>query len=251
MNRSSLKDFLEEKVDLYNRSTFIESDPISIPHSFTKKEDIEISAFITALIAWGQRKSIIKNGFYFMQLMQNDPFLFVKDASEKELNSLLKFVHRTFNGIDARELILALREIYQEENGFEKLFSLGENQMERIELIHMHFDFLFQNDRTIKHISSPAKGSAAKRINMFLRWMVRQDNRKVDFGIWNSIPMSQLICPLDVHSGNVGRKLGLLNRTQNDWQAAEELTSSLRSMDANDPVKYDFALFGLGVFEHF
>lgn len=251
MNRSSLKDFLDEKVDLYNRSTFIESDPISIPHSFSKKEDIEISAFITALIAWGQRKSIIKNGFYFMQLMQNDPFLFVKDASEKELNSLSKFVHRTFNGIDARELILALREIYQEENGFEKLFSIGENQMERIEFIHMHFDFLFENERTIKHISSPAKGSAAKRINMFLRWMVRQDNRKVDFGIWNSIPMSQLICPLDVHSGNVGRKLGLLNRTQNDWQAAEELTASLRSMDANDPVKYDFALFGLGVFEHF
>ena len=251
MKSSSLKDFLDEKVDLYNRSTFIESDPISIPHSFSKKEDIEISAFITALIAWGQRKSIIKNGFYFMQLMQNDPFLFVKDASEKELNSLSKFVHRTFNGIDACELILALREIYQEENGFEKLFSMGENQMERIEFIHLHFDFLFQNDRTIKHISSPAKGSAAKRINMFLRWMVRQDNRKVDFGIWNSIPMSQLICPLDVHSGNVGRKLGLLNRTQNDWQAAEELTASLRSMDANDPVKYDFALFGLGVFEHF
>lgn len=248
---SELKSFLDEKADQYNGRHFIADDPIAVPHSFSKKEDIEIAALLSATIAWGQRKTIVKNAFRLLQLMDNSPHEFVLYATPHYLQKIKKFVHRTFNGNDAIEFIVALREIYQEENGLEKIFSLGENQFERIEFVHLTFSQLFINDHALKHVSSPAKGSAAKRLNMFLRWMVRNDRRGVDFGLWSDIPAEQLICPLDLHSGNVARKLGLLYRTQNDWSAAEELTASLRLLDKKDPVKYDFALFGLGIFEGF
>lgn len=246
-----LKSFLEEKYQLYNNSSFIESDPIQVPHQFHQKEDIEITAFLTALIAWGQRKSIIKNANYLISLLENEPHQFVLNASKHELKSIEKFVHRTFNGSDAIEMILALQIIYRDENGLENVFIHGKNTFEKIEFFHLIMKNLFTQDRTVKHISSPGKGSAAKRLNMFLRWMVRNDKKGVDFGLWKTFSPSDLICPLDVHSGNAARKLGLLKRVQNDWQAAEELTQSLRIFDPTDPVKYDFALFGLGVFEKF
>lgn len=253
--KKNLYEFLEEKHDLYNRSSFIESDPISIPHQFSKKEDIEISALLTATIAWGQRPTIIRNAKQLMELMGNSPHEFILNFKNNDLKRFKKFKHRTFNGVDCVYFIKALQNIYKNHNGLEKIFNFsnwrekgGEAKATITNFRNVFFE-LPHPDRTQKHISNPTEGSAAKRINMFLRWMVRKDKRGVDFGIWKNLRPSQLSCPLDVHSGNVARKLGLLTRKQSDWKAVEELTNKLKEFDANDPVKYDFALFGLGVFE--
>ena len=249
-----LKQFLDLKEQQYNTINFIESDPIQIPHSFSKKEDIEISAFLTATIAWGNRKSIIKNAKRLMTLMDHAPFEFVMTYQPKDLDVFEGFVHRTFNAVDAVQFVKSLRHIYTNYNGMETLFrQYAKNDSLQLSIHHFkkHFFEIQHTSRTQKHISDPLKNSAAKRLNMFLRWMVRPNNTTVDFGLWDTLSPSQLSCPLDVHSGNVARKLGLLNRKQNDAKALEELDGNLRNLDPKDPVKYDFALFGLGVFENF
>lgn len=258
MNHSELKSFLDEKVELYNNPNFIESDPVQIPHLFSIKEDIEIAGFLSATIAWGNRKMIIKNSYRMMDLMGNAPYDFIMSHSEKDLEQLEFFVHRTFNGQDFASFIRSLKHIYENHGGLEAVFSQHQSQeMEKASTqsnIHEFKKIFFQiphQHRTQKHISDPLNNSAAKRINMYLRWMIRQDNKGVDLGIWKSISPASLSCPLDVHSGNVARKLGLLARKQNDGKALAELDLQLREFDANDPVKYDFALFGLGVFEGF
>jgi len=254
LNKKELKDFLDAKVVQYNNIKFIESDPIQIPHLFSKKEDIEISAFLTATIAWGNRKSIINNANRMMTLLDHTPYDFVMNHTEDDLDQLLPFVHRTFNGEDFMQFIKSLKHIYTNHNGLESVFA-KHSEVASMQLAINKFKTTFFEishlERTKKHVSDPLKNSAAKRINMFLRWMVRQDNTGVDLGIWKSVSPSQLSCPLDVHSGNVARKLGILKRKQNDGKALSELDSALRKLDSNDPVKYDFALFGLGVFEGF
>ncbi|MBA3681889.1 MAG: TIGR02757 family protein [Bacteroidetes bacterium] len=249
---SNIKDFLDESYLKYNNRTFIESDPVSVPHLFTKKEDIEIAAFLSATIAWGNRKSIITNANKLMQWMDHAPHDFILDHSKKELKTFEKFVHRTFNGTDCIFFLNSLKNIYSNHNGLEAAFK---NKIESGDLNLKHKIVSFRNlfletkhlSRSEKHISDPSKKSSAKRLCMFLRWMVRHDKKGVDFGIWKSISPKDLCLPLDVHTGNVSRTLGLLKRTQNDWQAVEEITEVLRNFDPNDPVKYDFALFGIGV----
>ncbi|WP_394748690.1 TIGR02757 family protein [Spongiimicrobium salis] len=254
MTKNELKEFLEAKVAQYNHPKFLESDPIQIPHQFTVKKDIEISAFLTATIAWGNRKSIINNAHRLMELFDHSPSDFIMNHSAQDLETLEHFVHRTFNATDLRYFIQSLRHIYNKHQGLEAVFAKGVRQ-NSIQAGISNFKQLFfelpHPLRTTKHISDPAKGSAAKRINMFLRWMVRDNSTGVDFGLWKSISPAVLSCPLDVHSGNVARKLGLLQRKQNDAKALLELDTNLRKLDATDPVKYDFALFGLGVFEKF
>jgi uncharacterized protein (TIGR02757 family) len=254
MNKKDLKQFLDNKAEQYNNPKFIESDPIQIPHQFSIKEDIEIAAFLTATIAWGKREMIIKNSNRMMEIMDNSPFDFVKNHTEADLEKSTDFVHRTFNSFDFQIFISSLKNIYQNHHGLEGLFSLFPTDENNKRVIHNFKKVFFEvphQQRTTKHVSDPMKGSASKRINMFLRWMVRRDNAGVDFGLWKYTSMSKLSCPLDVHSGNVARKLGLLIRKQNDWKALEELDTNLRKMDPNDPTKYDFALFGLGIFEKF
>lgn len=254
MNKSELKEFLNEKVLLYNTTNFIESDPIQIPHLFTAKEDVEISGFLVATIAWGNRKSIIGNGKRLVEIMGNSPLDFVLNFSEKDTRKLSGFVHRTFNEDDLRYFFSALQNIYLNHDGLESVFSSYAEKHSLQPAIHYFKKVFFSLPhlpRTQKHISDPLNNSAAKRINMFLRWMVRQDHTGVDFGLWKSISPAQLSCPLDVHSGNVARKLNLLKRKQNDAKGVIELDASLRKLDPMDPVKYDFALFGLGVFESF
>lgn len=253
LSYSELKNFLDEKYFEYNQRKFIESDPIQIPHTFSKKEDIEISSFLTATIAWGQRKTIIKNSFKMMELLDNSPHEFVLNSTEKEINKLF-IKHRTFNEIDFRYFIKKLKVIYKEYDDIEMIFHQNLKNKNLHNSIHKFRSLFFDIDfpqRTTKHISDPFKGSACKRINMFLRWMVRNDINGVDFGIWKKISPSYLSCPLDVHSGRVARKLGLLKRKQNDHKAVIELDKFLRKLDPMDPVKYDFSLFGLGVFEGF
>jgi uncharacterized protein (TIGR02757 family) len=254
MNSSELKSFLDEKVLQYNTLEFIESDPVQIPHLFSQKEDIEIAGFLSATIAWGNRKMIIKNSHKMMGLIGNAPYDFVMSHTENDLERLETFVHRTFNGQDFASFIRSLKNIYQNHNGLESVYAknqeLATMQKSISEFKKTFFEIPHQY-RTQKHISDPLNNSAAKRINMFLRWMVRQDNKGVDLGIWKTISPASLSCPLDVHSGNVARKLGLLTRKQNDGKALAELDLKLREFDSNDPVKYDFALFGLGIFEGF
>ncbi len=254
MNSSELKEFLDAKVIRYNNPKFIESDPIQIPHLFTKKEDIEIIGFLIATIAWGNRKSIINNGKRLVEIMGYSPFEFVTSYSKKDIDKLSGFVHRTFNAIDLNYFFKALQHIYKYHNGLETIFCKGIKNESIQPAIHEFKQLFFSiphPKRSEKHVGDPFKNSAAKRINMFLRWMVRKDNAGVDFGIWDSISPSFLSCPLDIHSGNVARKLGLLKRKQNDAKALAELDTSLRKLDSDDPVKYDFALFGLGIFEGF
>ncbi len=254
MNKAELKEFLDTKVVQYNNPRFIESDPIKIPHQFNAKEDIEIAGFLTATIAWGNRKSIINNATRLMNLLDNAPYDFVLNHTETDLEKLQPFVHRTFNGNDCIQFIKCLRHIYLNHSGLESLFNkhAEANSLQKsISNFKLTFFEIKHLKRTQKHVSDPLKNSAAKRINMFLRWMIRNDNAGVDFGIWESLSPTQLSCPLDVHSGNVARKLGLLKRKQNDAKALLELDTALRKLDAKDPVKYDFALFGLGVFEGF
>lgn len=254
MKHQDLKDFLDSKVVEYNHPRFIETDPIQVPHTFKIKEDIEIAGFLTASIAWGNRKSIIHNAYRMMQLLDRAPYDFIMNHKEDDLERLLPFVHRTFNGDDFIQFIKSLQHIYTNQGGLEHIFSVHAEPYSLQRAIHEFKKTFFEINhlrRTQKHLSDPLKGSAAKRLNMFLRWMVRDDNSGVDFGLWKKLNPSQLSCPLDVHSGNVARKLGLLHRKQNDAKALEELDASLRRLDSNDPVKYDFALFGLGVFEKF
>ncbi len=254
MKRAELKDFLDFKVEQYNTPEFIASDPVQIPHLFSKKEDIEISGFLTSIIAWGNRKSILNNAHKLMELLEQSPHDFVVQHSEEDFECFQNFVHRTFNGIDLTYFIKSLKNIYLHHDGLEGLFSKYAQPQSLQPAIHEFKKVFFElphETRTEKHISDPFKNSAAKRINMFLRWMVRNDNFGVDFGIWNKLSSAQLSCPLDVHSGNVARKLGLLKRKQNDAKALLELDTNLRKLDPVDPVKYDFALFGLGVFEKY
>ena len=254
MTKAELKEFLNAKVEQYNHPSFLEDDPLQIPHRFSKKEDIEISGFLTATIAWGNRKSIIKNASSLMQLLDQSPYDFVCNHSEMELERLGSFVHRTFNALDLTYFIKSLQNIYTRHGGLETLFTQFQ-QKESLQPAISEFKKVFfelpHQPRTTKHVSDPAKGSAAKRINMFLRWMVRDNGTGVDFGLWKQLNPAKLSCPLDVHSGNVARKLKLLKRKQNDAKALAELDNNLRKLDPTDPVKYDFALFGLGVFEKF
>lgn len=254
LKRSELKPFLDEKVHLYNNPKFIESDPIQVPHQFSKKEDIEIAGFLTATIAWGNRKSIITNANKMMELLDQSPYEFVMQHQDADLEVLQSFVHRTFNGDDFIQFIKSLQHIYKDHHGLEAVFAKHAEPNSLQQGIHAFKTLFFDIphlERTKKHVSDPLKNSAAKRINMYLRWMVRKDNAGVDFGIWDSLSPAQLSCPLDVHSGNVARQLGLLKRKQNDAKALAELDKNLRKLDPDDPVKYDFALFGLGVFEGF
>ena len=254
MTEAELQDFLDQKVLQYNTLDFIESDPVQIPHLFTQKEDIEIAGFLSATIAWGNRKMIIKNSHKMMDLMGNSPYDFLLSHNERQLETLDSFVHRTFNGQDFRAFIKGLQHVYSQHGGLEAVFSKHQEKNSLQKSIHEFKKIFFevnQSQRSQKHISDPLNNSAAKRINMYLRWMCRQDHKGVDLGIWKNIAPSKLSCPLDVHSGNVARKLGLLNRKQNDAKALNELDTQLRILDPTDPVKYDFALFGLGVFEKF
>ncbi len=254
MTKKELQVFLDEKVILYNNPKFIASDPIQIPHQFSKKEDIEIAAFLAATISWGNRTMIIKNAFKMMELLDNSPYDFIINHQEKDLNSFNNFVHRTFNYIDFKQFTKSLQHIYLNHEGLENALAIKDDSTNYQNAISNFKKLFFEvqhQQRTQKHVSDPLKNSAAKRINMFLRWMVRNDNAGVDFGIWQSHNPANLSCPLDVHSGNVARKLKLLTRKQNDWKAVAELDTNLRKLDKNDPVKYDFALFGLGVFEKF
>ncbi|QED37104.1 TIGR02757 family protein [Antarcticibacterium arcticum] len=254
MNKKELKSFLDYKVEEYNNPRFIETDPIQIPHKFSLKEDIEIAGFLTATIAWGNRKSILTNASRLMDLLDNSPYDFIMNHREDDLISLENFVHRTFNGIDLQFFVSSLQNIYNNHGGLENIFTqfaATNNLQGSIHEFKTIFFELPHLPRTQKHVSDPYKNSAAKRINMFLRWMVRKDGANVDFGIWEKLKPSQLSCPLDVHSGNTARKLGLLSRKQNDAKALQDLDKSLRKLDAADPVKYDFALFGLGVFEKY
>ena len=249
-----LKDFLDEKAEFYNRKKFIQSDPIQIPHQYLKKEDIEIAGFLSATIAWGNRTMIIRNSKRMMEIMDNSPFDFIMNHSKKELETITNFIHRTFNSTDFNYFITSLQNIYLHHKGLENILkpAVGEiNYQHSIANFKNIFFELSHEVRTEKHVSNPLKNSAAKRINMFLRWMVRYDNNGVDFGIWKNIPRSYLSIPLDVHSGNVARKLGLLKRKQNDAKALFELDKKLREFDPVDPVRYDYALFGLGAFESF
>ena len=255
MNLHNVRDFLEEKVLCYNRPEFIENDPVLIPRSFSRKENMEISGFLVSSFAWGNRNSILKNAGNLMALMENDPYEFITTASDGDLNRLSRFIHRTMNGDDMIFFVKSLRNIYRNSGGLETLFT-GSWQRTRnmqkvlIDFRRMYFSIPFP-ERSCRHIADVNAGSAAKRLNLFLRWMVRSDDRGVDLGIWNGIPPAALMLPLDVHTGRVARKLELLQRRQNDWKAVEEVTSVLREMDPEDPVKYDFALFGLGIFEKF
>lgn len=249
MYSKDLKAFLETNYRRFNQPSFIPSDPISVPHRYSRKEDIEIAGLLTALISWGNRTSILKSAGRLMSMMSDAPFDFISHARTKDLIPVRNFVHRTFQGEDADFMIRALQHIYLNKGGLETLFQSMNGSGARHAITRFR-EAAFEVDhfpRTKKHLANPRSGSAAKRINMFLRWMVRQDKNGVDFGIWESIDPASLICPLDLHSGRVARRLGLLTRKINDWQAAEELTANLRQLDPSDPVKYDFALFGLGV----
>ena len=254
MNKAELQELLDEKFNEFNRQEFIETDPIQVPKMFADKNNIEISGFLAATIAWGNRKMIIKNSLRMMEFMDNNPHDFILNHEEKDLQIFDNFVHRTFNSIDAKFFIKSLKNIYLNHNGLETIFVESFNKYKDIKETLADFRKIFFEiehlQRTEKHLANVEKGSAAKRVNMFLRWMVRKDKHGVDFGIWD-IPTSKLMMPLDVHSGNVSRNLGLLNRKQNDWKAVAELTENLKQFDKNDPVKYDFALFGMGVFDGF
>ena len=241
------RDFFEPILKQFNQPGFIASDPVSIPHRYNRKEDIEIAGFLTALISWGNRISILKSAGRMMEKMGDEPYEFIMDTDEKKLRVLSGFVHRTFNDSDLQSCIIILNEIYTRHGGLETAFSDGKNAADRIHNFRNLF-LSFPHERHFgKHLPDPYKGSAAKRINMFLRWMVRSDGNGVDFGLWKSWRPSELICPLDVHSGRIGRSLGLLERKQDDWKAALELTNNLRLLHPLDPVRYDYALFGMGI----
>ena len=253
-NSALLKDFLDEKVELYNQPGFIGQDPIQIPHQFKKNQDIEIAGFFAATLAWGQRKTIIAKGKELMNLMDNSPHEFILYHKTNDLKRIGSFKHRTFNSTDLLYFISFFKGFYSKHQSLETAFKYQSEKKWTMEegIVHFH-DLFFSLDhfpsRTQKHIATPARKSACKRINMFLRWMVRNDNKGVDFGIWKRISPAELICPIDLHVERVARKLKLIRRRNVDWQTAVELTNSLKKFDPADPVKYDFALFGLGINE--
>ena len=252
-DRAKLRDFLEAHVVAYNQPAFIENDPICIPHGFQKLQDIEISGFIAAVLAWGQRKTIINKCREFLGYMDNAPYDFVRFHQEADLKPFLAFKHRTFNATDALYFVEFFRHFYQQHHSLEEAFLAGmtpDSQHVGPGLVHFQQQFFDLPDapaRTRKHVATPARKSACKRINMFLRWMVRRDQQGVDFGVWRRLLPAQLVCPCDVHVDRVARQLGLITRKPTDWQTALELTDKLKQFDPDDPVKYDFALFGLGV----
>jgi len=248
-----LKEFLDEKVERYNRIDFIEHDPIQIPHRFGKKQDIEIAGFFAATLAWGQRKTIINKCTELLALMDNAPHDFLLRHTENDLKRFLKFKHRTFNATDTLYYIEFLSWFYKKYSSLENAFKFPKHdptiEQGLINFHHLFFSLPHSPQRTRKHLPTPERKSTCKRINMFLRWMVRKDDKGVDFGLWKEIQPSQLVCPCDVHVERVARKLKLIKRKQTDWVTALELTLNLRRLDPHDPVKYDFALFGMGVEE--
>ncbi len=250
--QTNLQLFLDSKVSQYNQPNFIENDPIVIPHQFKKKQDIEIMGFFAAVLAWGQRKTIINKCWELIERMDNSPFDFIQNHQETDLEALLGFKHRTFNDTDLLYFVSFFRQHYQNSESLEDAFYTGKNSTAETMLNHFRSYFFSLPDfprRTIKHVSSPQQKSTCKRLNMFLRWMVRKDENGVDFGIWQKIKPADLICPCDLHVDRVARKLKLITRKQTDWQTALELTEKLREFDPKDPAKYDFALFGLGIEE--
>lgn len=248
-----VQSLLDQKVRQYNRPDFIPNDPIAIPHQFTQLADIEIAGFFAAIFAWGNRTTILNKSRELLQLMDHAPHQFITQHQEKDLKKILSFKHRTFQSTDLLYFIQFLRHHYQQHRTLEAAFSMDTINMES--RLHAFHDYFFSlpdaPERTRKHVASPLRGSTCKRLNMFLRWMVRKDNMGVDFGIWKTIKPADLICPIDVHVSRVARKLGLIERKQTDWGTAIELTETLRNLDPKDPVKYDFALFSLGVNEKF
>lgn len=246
-----IRELLDRLYEKYNTPDFIEHDPISIPHGFAGRGDREVSGFLAATIAWGNRKAIVKSARRMVEYMDGQPYDFTLNASPQELARLEKYVHRTFNGGDFISFVLALRSLIERYGGIGEFFEqtwerTGDMRAVLSEFRARFFDIDHQG-RCEKHVSSIDKGASCKRLNMYLRWMVRDDGRGVDFGMWKRIPASALYLPLDVHSGNMGRALGLLKRKQNDWKSVEEITGALRELDPDDPVKYDFALFGAGI----
>ncbi|HSZ34269.1 MAG TPA: TIGR02757 family protein [Puia sp.] len=286
-NKKALRDFLEKKVVEYNHPTFITNDPISVPHRFSKKQDIEIAGFFTSIFSWGNRTTIIRKSSELLVAMDNAPYQFIKNHRSTDLKPFLNFKHRTFNATDLLYFFQFLQYHYRQSDSLETAFlpgisiqkenekllfrKSGEGRMSMgsvskksdlpgqkdfvknslTDFYHRFFSLENVPHRTQKHIASPEKNSACKRLNMYLRWMVRTDKNGVDFGIWKNISAADLICPLDLHVARVARKFGLISRKQSDWETAMELTRALRSMDKNDPVKFDFALFGLGVAEKY
>lgn len=250
---TELQALLDEAYERYATAAFLAEDPIQVPRAFARREDAETIGFLTATIAWGQRKTIIANAWKLVRAMDGAPFDFVMHASPAELDRLEGFVHRTFNGTDLRHFVMGLRHLHTTYGGLEQGFLPSEAQAtlppmaEMIALFRERFFAPAHAARTRKHVADPSKGSNAKRINMYLRWMVRPNDRGVDLGLWKRIPRSMLHVPLDVHTGRVARELGLLHRKQDDWKSVVELTEALRRFDAEDPVKYDIALFALGV----
>lgn len=251
--QTDLKKFLDTKVDLYNQPSFIKDDPISIPHLFNQKQDIEIAGLFAAIFSWGNRITIIKKSKELIQLMDNAPYEFCRNHNSKDLKRLMGYKHRTFNTTDLLYFIDFLKHHYKNHKSLEFAFVKHGNTVEEMLRGFHHYFFSLEHvpSRTKKHIATPERKSSCKRLNMFLRWMVRNDNKGVDFGIWKNISPSQLICPIDVHVARVAKRLNILKRKQTDWLAAVELTEYLRTLDKKDPVKYDFALFGLGVMEKF
>ncbi|MEM8565909.1 MAG: TIGR02757 family protein [Bacteroidota bacterium] len=253
--KSEVKKYLDELFRKYNKPGFIENDPISIPHQYSKKQDIEITAFWTAMLAWGQRITIINKCKELFSLMDNSPYDFILNHTDNDLQRFLSFKHRTFNATDTLYFISFLSWFYHQYDSLEEAFLLGmSSDDESVEMGLIQFHRLFFSldhypPRTRKHIATPERKAACKRINMFLRWMVRSDQKGVDFGIWKKIKTSQLVCPCDLHVDRVARSLGLIQRKQTDWLTAVELTENLKQLDPFDPVKYDFALFGLGIEE--
>lgn len=257
MQEQTLKDFLDEKAALYNQPGFIPNDPVAIPHQFSIKQDIEISGFFAATLGWGRRSMILKKCRELLNRMDNAPYQFMLQHQEEDLKQLLGFCHRTFNDTDLLYFVHFLAWYYQQYDSLEEAFYRGmSSDSDSVETGLKNFHALFFSlsdapQRTRKHVATPARNSACKRLNMYLRWMVRQDDKGVDFGLWHKISPAQLVCPCDVHVERVARSLGLITRTDSSWKTAMELTIHLRNFDPQDPVKYDFALFGLGIEEGF
>ena len=253
MNKTSLKDFLDKKVDEYNQPFFIQDDPISIPHLFTKKQDIEIAGFFAAIFSWGNRTTIIQKSKELMQRMEMQPYRFCLDHDVNDIKKLIGFKHRTFTDTDLLYFVDFFKQHFTQHTSLESAFTMHGETIEKMLIGFHHYFFSLDHvpHRTKKHIANPERGSTCKRLNMFLRWMVRNDKKGVDFGIWKKIHPSQLVCPIDLHVARVAKRFNLLHRKQTDWRAAVELTNYLRTLDDKDPVKYDFALFGMGVIDKF
>lgn len=250
-----LKSILDDRVALYNQPSFIENDPISIPHRYTLLQDIEITALWTSVFSWGLRKTIINKANELFLLMDNAPYDFIMHHSEEESKRLMQFVHRTFQPTDTLYFLHFFRNYYQNHDSLQSAFTdYTKESSQSVKAMlsgfhHLFFDSEWAPQRTRKHVATPERGASCKRLNMFLRWMVRDDEHGVDLGLWKDISPADLMIPLDVHVQRVAHRLGLLKRNKSDWRGVEELTAQLRLMDPKDPVKYDYALFGMGVME--